>query len=217
MDFELARRNMVEQQIRPWQVNDASVLEALSTVRREQFVPLAQRSLAFADFAIALPAGQCMLEPRLEARMLQDAALQGDETVLEIGAGSGFMAALLARRAQHVVSLEIVPELATLARNNLRVAGVTNVDVRQADGAQPQAAEGQYDVIVLSGSVAEVPGDLLNLLKTGGRLVAVVGDEPIMRGTVVRRTGDKTFETRQDWDANAPRLHNFAAGNRFRF
>ena len=217
MNIEQARFNMVEQQIRPWNVLDTSVLELLSVVKREAFVPAAFQALAFADIEIPLGHGQCMLAPRLEARMLQDLAIQPHETVLEIGAGSGYMAALMAQRAHRVVSLELVPELASMARTNLRNAGIQNAEVRQGDGATTSPAEGQYDVIVLSGSVTEVPQALLNLLKVGGRLAGIVGDEPVMRATFVSRASATEFTTRQPWDCNAPRLQNFPEPSRFQF
>ncbi|HPW85327.1 MAG TPA: protein-L-isoaspartate O-methyltransferase [Rhodoferax sp.] len=217
MNIEQARFNMVEQQIRPWNVLDTSVLELLSVVKREAFVPAAFQALAFADIEIPLGHGQCMLAPRLEARMLQDLAIQPQETVLEIGAGSGYMAALMAQRAHRVVSLELVPELASMARTNLRNAGIQNAEVRQGDGAAPSPAEGQYDVIVLSGSVTEVPQSLLDLLKVGGRLAGIVGDEPVMRATFVTRVSATEFTTRKPWDCNAPRLQNFPEPSRFQF
>jgi len=217
MNIEQARFNMVEQQIRPWNVLDTSVLELLSVVKREAFVPAAFQALAFADIEIPLGHGQCMLAPRLEARMLQDLAIQPQETVLEIGAGSGYMAALMAQRAHRVVSLELVPELASMARTNQRNAGIQNAEVRQGDGAAPSPAEGQYDVIVLSGSVTEVPQSLLDLLKVGGRLAGIVGDEPVMRATFVTRVSATEFTTRKPWDCNAPRLQNFPEPSRFQF
>lgn len=217
MNIEQARFNMVEQQIRPWNVLDTSVLELLSVVKREAFVPAAFQALAFADIEIPLGHGQCMLAPRLEARMLQDLAIQPQETVLEIGAGSGYMAALMAQRAHRVVSLELVPELASMARTNLRNAGIQNAEVRQGDGAAPSPAEGQYDVIVLSGSVTEIPQSLLDLLKVGGRLAGIVGDEPVMRATFVTRVSATEFTTRKPWDCNAPRLQNFPEPSRFQF
>jgi protein-L-isoaspartate(D-aspartate) O-methyltransferase len=208
---------MIEQQLRPWQVSDARVLALFASVKREDFVPLAHKSLAFAELEIPLPGGQCMLTPCIEARLLQDLAVQPSETVLEIGSGSGFMAALLANSAQRVVSLEIVPELVTLARNNLRQAGIQNAEVRQADGAATGAAEGTYDAILLSGSVAQIPQSLLQLLKVGGRLSAIVGDDPVMRATTVTRTNGTEFKTVQTWDAIAPRLQNFPEPERFQF
>lgn len=225
MNIEKARFNMIEQQIRPWNVLDASVLKLLSVVKREDFVPAAHKGLVFADMEIplmgdteeAMRLGQCMLAPRLEARLLQDLAVQAHETVLEVGAGSGYMAALLASKARRVVSLEIVPELAKMARDNLRNAGIHNAEVRQANGADAKPAEGQYDVILLSGSVAEVPHTLLALLNVGGRLAAIVGEEPMMRATVVTRTSSTDFVTTQNWDTVAPRLSHFPELPRFHF
>lgn len=224
MNVDIARFNMIEQQIRPWHVSDATVLGLLSTVKREDFVPAAHKSLAFADLEIplmgsgeeAIRLGQCMLEPRLDARMLQDLAVRPTDTVLEIGAGSGYMAALLAKLAQRVTTVEINADLAAMARNNLRDAGVHNVDVRHADGAKLTAADGSYDVIAMSGSVTEIPHSLLALLKVGGRLSAIVGEDPIMRATIVTRTGDTTFSTVQSWDTVAPRLQNFPEPSRFK-
>ncbi len=225
MNIEQARFNMIEQQIRPWLIQDESVLELLSVVKREDFVPQHLRGLAFADLAVpllgssdeALALGQSMLEPRLEARMLQDLAVQPSESVLEIGTGSGYMAALLGKKAQRVLSLEIVPELVAFARENLARAGIHNVEVRQADGAKMTDSDGSFDVIVLSGSVTEVPGALLNLLKVGGRLGAFVGDDPVMRATVVTRNSATDFTTVQEWDTVAPRLRNFPEPSRFKF
>jgi protein-L-isoaspartate(D-aspartate) O-methyltransferase len=217
MNFEQARFNMIEQQIRPWNVLDADVLHLLSVVKREDFVPLAHKLLAFADMEIPLGHGQCMLAPRIEARLLQDAAVQKHEKVLEIGTGSGYMAALLAHRAQRVISLEIKPELVQAARANLQKAGIHNAEVRQLDGATSAVAEGPFDLIMLSGSVAEVPATLLAQLKVGGRLLAVVGDEPTMCATIIKRTSETNFSTSQPWDTVAPRLQNFPTPSTFRF
>lgn len=221
---EQARYNMVEQQIRPWNVLDEAVLELLATVRREEFVPPAYQGAAFIDTQIPLnPSveeaerlGQVMLAPRVDARMLQDLQVQSTDRVLEIGAGSGYMAALLAARAERVVSLEIVPELAEFARENLRSAGVDNAEVRQSDGALDPIPDGPFDVIVLSGSVAEIPQRLLGLLRDGGRLGAIVGSDPVMRFTVIQRKGDR-FETTSPWDTIAPRLVNFPEPSSFSF
>ena len=220
-----ARYNMIEQQIRPWNVLDADVLELLAQVRRENFVPPAYRGMAFMDIEIpllgddaeeAVRLGLSMLQPRVEARILQDMQIKPTDRVLEIGAGSGYMAALLAYRAERVVSLEINAELAEMARENLRDAGVPNADVRQADAARDPIPDGPFDVIVLSGSVAEVPAHLLALLRDGGRLGAIVGTDPVMRFTVIRRTGDR-FETTSPWDTIAPRLVNFPEPSGFTF
>ncbi len=217
MNLEQARFNMIEQQIRPWDVVNADVLRLLSVVKREDFVPLAHKALAFMDMEIPLGHGQYMLAPRVEARMLQDAAVQAHEKVLEIGAGSGFMAALLAHRAQRVISLEIIPALVQMARTNLQKAGIHNAEIRQFDGSKGAPGEGPFDVIMLSGSVAEVPQSLLAHLRVGGRLIAIVGDEPVMRATVVTRVDDTGYRTTQPWDTVAPRLQNFPELPKFHF
>lgn len=222
MNIEQARFNMIEQQIRPWNVLDESVLKALSTLKREDFVPLPYKALAFMDMAIPLGTGsrgEAMLSPKVEARMLQDLQIKSHEKVLEIGTGSGFMAALLATHAQFVTTLEINPELAKLASTHLENADIYNAKVIVADGSKtlPAAAQGQYDVIVLSGSVAEIPSSLLQLLKIGGRCMAITGQEPIMQATLVKRINDTAFETQKNWETSAPRLQNFAVAPAFTF
>lgn len=224
MDVELARYNMIEQQIRPWDVLDSHVLDLLAAIRREDFVPPAHKAIAFVDMQIplkpgeaAILRGQVMLEPRVEARMLQDLQVQKHEKVLEIGTGSGFMAALLGQQSQRVLTLEIDNELAETARQNLQQAGVLNVEVRVADGASTDlTAHGPFDVIVLSGSVAAVPDSLLALLNPGGRLMAIVGEEPMMRATLVQSAGTGLV-TIQPWDTVAPRLLGFPEPQRFSF
>ncbi len=219
MDLNQARFNMIEQQIRPWEVLDPQVLELLAVVRREDFVPLAHQALAFVDMEIPTGSqpGQVMLAPRVQARLVQDLAVKKTDKVLEIGTGTGYTAALLAHQAAQVLSIEIDAELARQATANLQKAGVNNVKVRNADGSQGAAAEGPFDAILLSGSVAEVPQVLLDQLAVGGRLAAIVGDEPMMRATVITRTGPSSFVTAQPWDANAPRLIGFAEPSAFRF
>jgi protein-L-isoaspartate(D-aspartate) O-methyltransferase len=219
MDMKQARFNMVEQQIRPWEVLDPQVLELLSTVRREDFVPLAHKALAFVDMEIPLggAADQVMLAPRVQARLLQDVAVQPSDKVLDVGTGSGFMAALLAHQAASVLSLEIDAGLAKQSQANLQKAGVTKVNVRHADGSQGAAADGPFDVIVLNGSVAAVPAVLLQQLSLGGRLVAIVGQEPMMRATVITRTSQTDWTTTEPWDCNAPRLQGFPELSSFKF
>jgi protein-L-isoaspartate(D-aspartate) O-methyltransferase len=217
MNIEQARFNMIEQQIRPWDVLDSAVLELLAVVKREDFVPAAYRALAFVDTEVPLAGGQCMLAPKVEARLLQELGVHKHERVLEVGAGSGFMAALLAHRAQHVTTLEIDPELAEFAQNNLRRAGVLNATVINADGSQGLASEGPYDVIVLSGSVAEVPTALLAQLKVGGRLAAIVGQLPVMRAVVIERSAEQGVERRVLFDTVAQRLRGFEEPTRFHF
>jgi protein-L-isoaspartate(D-aspartate) O-methyltransferase len=225
MNIEQARFNMIEQQIRPWDVLDNSILHLLANVKREDFCPLAHKALAFVDMEIPLREGgkngQSMLSPKVEARMLQDLAVHKHEKVLEIGTGSGYMAALLSHRAQRVITLEIVPELAHTARENLQKAGIHNCEVRTADGSKDLSVDGPFDVIVLSGSVAHIPASLLAQLKPGGRLVAVVGEEPVMRATFITKpvqaaATDGTVTT-QPWDTVAPRLLGFAEDSKFSF
>jgi protein-L-isoaspartate(D-aspartate) O-methyltransferase len=224
-NFDKARFNMIEQQIRPWEVLDARVLALLSTLRREDFVPDAFRTLALADMEIPLSSptvdGECMLPPKVEARALQDLDLQPTDNVLEIGTGSGYMAALMGRLAARVLTIEINPILARQAQARLQTAGLTNVDVKVADAAASRfaacASAAPYDAIIISGSVAEVPADLLALLKTGGRLFAVVGDEPMMRATVVTRSGESAYHTHQPWDIVVPRMRHFPQPSRFEF
>ena len=227
MNYEQARFNMIEQQIRPWEVLDNEILTLLAIIKREDFVPLAHRALAFVDMEIPLgadvqaKAGQCMLSPKVEARMLQDLAVQKRDTVLEIGTGSGYMAALLGHRGQQVTTLEIDPALAATARINLQRAGIVNAEVIVADGADALPATGplaaSFDVIVLSGSVAAVPQALLARLKVGGRLCAIVGNEPVMRATLVTRVAEDAWRTTQAWDTVAPRLLNFPEPSKFVF
>jgi protein-L-isoaspartate(D-aspartate) O-methyltransferase len=217
MNLELARFNMIEQQIRPWNVLDPAVLNLLAVVRREDFVPAAYRALAFVDTEVPLPEGQCMLAPKVEARLLQEAGVQRHERVLEVGAGSGFMAALLAHRARAVLSLELHASLATMAAANLQRAGIVNCKVRVLDGARGVPDEAPFDVIMLSGSVNAVPQALLDQLVPGGRLLAIVGDEPVMRALRVQRLSDSQFETRDLFDTVATRLRGFDEPSRFHF
>jgi len=216
MNTELARFNMIEQQIRPWDVLDGGVLQLLAAMQREDFVPPEHRALAFVDTQVPLPAGQYMLEPKVEARLLQELHVGRHEQVLEVGAGSGYMAALLAHKAQRVTTLEIEPALVRLATDNLRRAGVSNATVLQADGARGLPGEAPFDVILLSGSVSAVPQTLLDQLKVGGRLAAIVGQEPVMQALLITRTPDG-FRRVELFDTVAPRLSGFGEPTRFQF
>ncbi|MFN0182413.1 MAG: protein-L-isoaspartate O-methyltransferase family protein [Aquabacterium sp.] len=217
MNIEQARFNMIEQQIRPWDVLDRSVLELLAAMRREDFVPPALRALAFVDQELPLPCGERMLSPKVEARLLQEAQVGSQDAVLEIGTGSGFMAALLGQRARSVLTLEDQPDLARFAEINLRAARADNVQVRQMDGRAGAPALGPFDIIVLSGSVHDVPADLLAQLKPGGRLMAIVGDEPVMRAVRMTRRDDGGVDRLDLFDTVAPRLRGFAEASRFKF
>jgi protein-L-isoaspartate(D-aspartate) O-methyltransferase len=220
MNTELARFNMIEQQIRPWQVLDPAVLSLLAVVKREDFVPVQHRALAFVDTQVPLmdkADGPCMLEPKVEARLLQELRVTHSDRVLEIGTGSGFMAALLAHRAQEVTTVERDPELVRMARRNLQHAGLARVQVIQADAPKELPDGAPWDVILLSGSVAEVPKTLLQQLKVGGRLAAVVGSLPIMRARLFTRTTESSWADVDLFDTVAPRLVGFGEPSRFQF
>lgn len=195
MDMEQARFNMIEQQIRPWEVLDPEVLGLLAAVKREVFVPEALTSLAFADLELPIGHGQTMLPPKIEARILQEVGLRNTDIVLEVGTGSGHMAALLASKAEYVHSVEIDPVLAETARRNLRHAGVANVSVETGDASQGWSGPSPYDVIVISGSLPELPDVFLQQLKLGGRLAAFIGEAPVMEARLIIRTADKAFNT----------------------
>lgn len=219
MNIEQARFNMVEQQIRPWDVLDPKVLNLLHEVKREAFVPEAYRALAFADLEIPIGAGegQCMLPPRVEAKFLQEVAVKPEDRVLEIGTGTGYMAALLAARAEHVVSIEKCPELAEMARANLRAAGVANVTVEVGDGSRGLPARGPYDVIVVSGSLPAVPQALLGQLRIGGRLAVIVGKSPVMEAQLVTCTAEGRYNTVNLFETVVAPLEGAAATQEFAF
>ncbi|MCC7060045.1 MAG: protein-L-isoaspartate O-methyltransferase [Burkholderiaceae bacterium] len=213
MDIERARFNMVEQQIRPWDVLDQDVLDLLYRLRREEFVPPTWRTLAFTDMEIPLTldsgaTGEVMLAPKVEARMLQAVAPRRHETVLEIGAGSGYMAALLAHFARRVITCDIHAELVRFASGNLARSGVSNVSVELRHGLR--AAPGaNFDVIVLSGSVPFVPEDLLDRLVDGGRLVAIVGEPPMMTAQLITRLAGREFAAENLFDTVTAPLREF--------
>lgn len=221
IDYAKARETMVEQQVRPWDVFQPRILDTIARLPRERFVAEQHRALAYADVALPIGHGESMMKPVLEGRTLQALSLDAGEDVLEIGTGSGYTAALMASLAQHVLSLEIEPALASQARTRLMQAGITNVEVRQADACANDFAAcragGPYDAILLAGSVAEVPPALLGLLAPGGRLAVITGSEPMMRATFITRAGDADFRSAQPWDTVAPRLRHFPEPSRFRF
>jgi protein-L-isoaspartate(D-aspartate) O-methyltransferase len=216
MDIEQARFNMVEQQIRTWEVLDQDILDLLFTVRREDFVPGPYRSLAFADLEIPLGDGQKMWTPKMEARVLQDLRLVPGESVLEVGTGSGYFAALLAGRGARVTSVEINPRLADAAKARLARAGVRDVDLRTGDGARGFSAA-TFDAVVLTGSTPVLPDSLVAQLKPGGRLFAVVGDPPVMTARRVEYVGPGSWTTTDLFETVIDPLVNAAAPARFRF
>ncbi len=217
MNLEQARFNMVEQQIRPWEVLDKAVLAALMQLKREQFVPPQSIAVAYADIEIPLPHGQTMLPPRVDARLVNDLALQGSESVLEIGTGSGYLCALLALKARKVLSFEIHADLAQQALRHLAQAGISNAQVRSGNGAHGASSEGPFDAIVLGGSVHAVPQVLLEQLSLGGRLIAIEGEDPVMQATLHTRAGPRSWRSQSLWDTVAPPLQGFAQPSAFHF
>lgn len=217
MNIEQARFNMIEQQIRPWDVLDQDVLNLLAIVKRENFVPAAYRNLAFVDFEVPLPAGQHMLAPRVEARVLQELAVKKHESVLEIGAGSGYMAALLAHRAQHVRTVDIEPELVDLAQRNLAANGVLNAEVALGDASRGWPETAPYDVICVSGGLPVLPQEILEQLKIGGRLSAFVGTAPVMKAQIVTRIDEKQFRVADVFETYVEPLVNAVQPPRFKF
>ncbi len=222
MDFEKARFNMVEQQVRPWDVLDQSVLDLLFVVKREDFVPPAYRALAFSDLEIPLridgvDTGESMWSPKLEARILQELALKPHENVLEIGTGSGHLTALLAHKAQHVVSVEIDRLLATFGAQNLARAGVHNVRLDGGDASRGWMSRAPYDAIVVTGSLPTLPASMRNQLKIGGRLAAVVGGDPVMSAEIVTRVSETSFDTVRLFETWLKPLRNAEQPSSFRF
>ncbi|MDB5935606.1 MAG: Protein-L-isoaspartate O-methyltransferase [Massilia sp.] len=217
MNIEQARFNMIEQQIRTWDVLDLDVLELLTVVKREAFVPAAYRSLAFVDTEIPLPCGENMFVPKLEARALQELKVKKHEHVLEIGAGSGYMAALLAHKARHVTTVEILPALKAMAEQNLAKAGVTNATVELGNGAQGWAQGAPFDVIVISGGLEVLPEAFLKQVKVGGRIAAIVGQAPVMSCNIITRVSETAYDTVKVFETNVKYLSEALAPSHFTF
>jgi protein-L-isoaspartate(D-aspartate) O-methyltransferase len=217
MNIEQARFNMVEQQIRPWEVLDQVVLDSLYLVKREDYVPEAHRALAFSDLEIPLGDGESMMQPKLEARIVQEVAPAAADRVLEVGTGSGYLTALLAHRAAHVYSVEINPRLKAFGEANLRRNDVTNVTVESGDAARGWSAHAPYDVIVLTGSVPIVPRKILGQLRAGGRLFAVVGDPPVMSARLITCIAQDAYNSVDLFETVLRPLKNAEQPERFEF
>jgi protein-L-isoaspartate(D-aspartate) O-methyltransferase len=217
MNIEQARFNMIEQQIRPWEVLDTAVLDLLFEVKREEFVPTEHRSLAFADLEIPLGHGEAMMQPKVEARILQELAVQPHESAYEVGTGSGYFTALLARRARIVTSAEIRADFRSAAAAKLRAAGAANVTLVEGDSARAPLVPSTFDVIVLTGSTPVLPQAFLDQLAPGGRLFAVVGDVPVMKAILVRQPVPGSFQRTELFETVLRPLVNAAQPARFRF
>ena len=217
MNIEQARFNMIEQQIRPWDVLDTDVLKLLGEVKRERFVAPEHRDLAFADLEIPIGGGEAMWQPKVEARVVQELEIRPTDTVFEVGTGSGYLTALLARRAKHVTSAEIDPALGERARAALEAEGVANVTLLTGDSARAPLGELSYDVIVLTGSTPVLPQAFTDRLNPGGRLFAVTGDVPVMKATLVRQGARGELQTVTLFETVLRPLQHALQPERFRF
>ncbi|GKS68007.1 protein-L-isoaspartate(D-aspartate) O-methyltransferase [Nitrosomonas sp. PY1] len=217
LEIEETRSLMVVQQIRPWYVLDDSVLDMLYKIKREDFVPHENRSLAFVDMKIPLGYGQIMLEPKVEARILQELKITKNDKILEVGSGSGYMTALLAEKGNHVYSVEILPELKLLAEKNLKGYNIQNVTLEQGDAAQGWTKYAPYDVIALTGSTPVLPEVFKQSLNIGGRLFAIVGEDPVMQALLITRTGLTEFTTRNLFETSITPLMNAQQPEKFLF
>ncbi|MEZ5565481.1 MAG: protein-L-isoaspartate O-methyltransferase [Gammaproteobacteria bacterium] len=216
INIEVARTQMVNQQVRAWDVLEPSVLAVLSAVPREQFVPPRYRSLAFADTAIPLPGGQVMMTPQVEGRLLQALDISGTDQALEVGTGSGFLTACLARLCGQVTSLEILPDLADSARRNLQTVATWNADVRCADIYQYRPDE-RFDVIAVTGSIPQPDDRFQGWLKEGGRLFIITGEAPAMLARLVTRDGPDHWTVTTLFETSLPPLLNAPQPQRFSF
>lgn len=217
MNYERARFNMIEQQIRTWEVLDPRVLDVLSLVRREEFVPEQYRELAFADMNIPLGHGEVMMQPKVEARLLQELAPQATEGVLEVGTGSGYFTALLATFSKHVTSVEIRAEFKESAARTLVDHSIKNVTLEQGDAARGWPAEQRYGAIILTGSVPVLPESFRLSLVLGGRLVAIVGQPPVMEAILATRVAERSWTTTSLFETSLPPLANAETPSRFVF
>ena len=219
---ERARTNMIEQQIRTWDVLSEEVLALLGVVHREDFVPPPYRGLAFVDTEVPLivdgeETGETMLPPKFEARILQEVSVRPHETVLEIGTGSGYMAALLAGCAASVTTVEIDPRLKAFAEANLARARIEGVRVELGNGADGWPQAGEVDVIIVSGSLPYLPKAMQQQLRIGGRIAAIIGDAPAMSAVIVRRTSDEGFHTVKLFETVVKRLRDAPVVSHFTF
>ena len=215
LDFERARFNMVEQQVRTWEVLDARVLDALHEIHREDFVPQRYRKLAFADVALPLVAGESMMKPVVEGRLLQALAVPCGDAVLEVGTGSGFMTACLAMLGRDVTSGEVHAGMAERARGRLAAANLTNAKVEVADAVADYEPGHEFDCVAVTGAVYVIPEKFKRWLRVGGRLFAVRGEAPAMQAVLVTRTGDNEFTEQALFETELDYLINAAPPRKF--
>lgn len=217
VNIDLARYNMVEQQIRPWDVLDQTVLDVIAATPRERFVPTAYANVAFSDVEIPLGHGEVMMTPKLEARILQTLALQPSDTVLEIGTGSGYLTACLAKLAAEVVTVEIIPEFSQQAQQRVAGQGLTNVEFKLGDAARGWYNQDPLDAIVLTGSLPQYHDAFQESLKVGGRLFVIIGQAPAMEARLITRVSETEWQTESLFETVIPPLRNAALETRFAF
>ncbi len=217
MNFDHARHNMVEQQVRPWEVLDSKVLNILETLHREDFVPVRYRKLAFADLSVPLEHGQAMMKPVVEGRLLQALEIQPDETVLEIGTGSGWITACLAQLAKHVVSVEVFEDLSAGAARTLKEKEISNVDLECGDAMQGWQPEQAHDVLVVTGSVETIPEHFRGWVNPGGRMFIITGCAPAMEATLCTRLNVSEWREESLFETDLPRLVNAEPAPEFEF
>ncbi len=214
---EHARFNMIEQQIRPAEVLDPRVLSAINETPREAFVPEKYKNLAFSDINVDIGHGQVMMKPIMEARLLQALDIQANEKVLEIGTGSGYLTALLAKLGGQVHSVEIEPELLNQAKTKLAAQGIENVTLTEGDASQDWAQGGTFDVIAITGSFPLMPEGFNQRLNVGGRMAVIVGQTPIMELLLITRTSENQWTTESLFETDFPELRNVEQPQAFIF
>lgn len=215
MNFEQARQNMVDNQVRTWDVVDMRVLGVLAGLRREDFVPAAWRNMAFADMPLPLGHGESMMKPVVEGRLLQALNLAETETVLEIGTGSGFLTACMARLAQHVTSIDVHSDFIDSARAALAVAGIDNVALAVAEAVNQYQPQGVFDAVVVGAAVFTVPDRFMQWLAPGGRMFVISGQSPAMQASLITREGDARFRQESLFETDLPYLTHAAPPKRF--
>jgi len=217
MNLAQARHNMIEQQIRPWDVLDQRVLELIDGLPRDKFVPQAYLKLAYADINVPLNHGQIMMPPKVEARMLQALNITPSDTILEVGTGSGYVTALLARSGKHVYSVDVYPDFVDSTGRKLAELDIANVTLENGDAVGGWDSHGPYDVIAITGSLPVLPDTFLQSLKIGGRLFVVTGQEPVMVARLITRTAEQGWAEQTLFETVLPPLVNAPQPQRFIF
>jgi protein-L-isoaspartate(D-aspartate) O-methyltransferase len=217
MELEQARFNMIEQQIRTWDVLDQNVLDLLEQLPRENFVPATYRELAYADIIIPLDHDQVMMQPKVEARMLQALQIEPTDRILEIGTGSGYVTALLAKAGNEVLSIDIFPDFTRAAKNKLEDFGITNVTLETGDASHGWHSDALFDAIAITGSLPIIPPEFQRLLNRGGRMFVVTGEPPVMEAVLIRRVGEHEWSRESLFETELPMLKNAPRPSQFVF